>query len=58
MLLVLTAILCSAILTLLPSVFTGKIIDEGRYNRYVELEEELYNQRNDYSGRRKFYYEF
>lgn len=35
----------------------GKTIDKGRYNRYVELEEELYNQRNDYSGRRKFYYE-
>lgn len=29
MLLVLAAILCSAILTLLPSVLTGKIIDEG-----------------------------
>lgn len=29
MLLVLTAILVSAIMTLLPSVFTGKIIDEG-----------------------------
>jgi len=29
MLLVLTAILCSAVLTLLPSVLTGKIIDEG-----------------------------
>lgn len=36
----------------------GDRIDEGRYNRYVELEEELYNLRNDYSGRRKFYYEF
>lgn len=35
MLLVLTAILCSAILTLLPSVFTGKIIDEGLIARNI-----------------------
>lgn len=32
----------------------GDRIDKGRYDRYVELEEELYNKRNDYSGRRKF----
>lgn len=32
----------------------GDRIDQGRYDRYVELEEELYKQRNDYNGRRKF----
>lgn len=32
----------------------GTRIDKDRYDRYVELEEDLYNKRNDYSGRRKF----
>lgn len=34
--LVLIAILCSAILTLLPSVLTGRIIDEGLINRSMK----------------------
>ncbi len=36
LLLVLTAILCSAILTLMPSVLTGKIIDEGLIARNMK----------------------
>ncbi|MBO7425537.1 MAG: ribosome small subunit-dependent GTPase A [Clostridiales bacterium] len=35
----------------------GVTIDEGRYSRYREFEEELYQKRNEYTGRKKFYYE-
>lgn len=32
----------------------GDRISKERYDRYVELEEDLYSKRNDYNGRRKF----
>ncbi len=35
----------------------GVTIDEGRYSRYREFEEELYQKRNEYTGRKKFFYE-
>lgn len=35
----------------------GKTIDEGRYSRYLEFQEELYQKRNEYTGRKRFLYE-
>ena len=35
----------------------GNTIDEERYARYREFEEELYQKRNEYTGRKKFFYE-
>ncbi len=35
----------------------GVTIDQGRYDRYREFEEELYQKRNEYTGRKKILYE-